>query len=82
MTNLVAQWNKTVSDLLVGKTITGVSYTTDAELEQLGWYERGVVLELNGGEAYLMVSRDDEGNGPGALLTTFGEHSVIPVVPQ
>ena len=58
----------------VGSTIKEIRWMTDEEMEKEGWGARnrsgnGVVLEMVGG-GKIYASRDDEGNGPGAL---FGE---------
>jgi hypothetical protein len=46
-------------------------------MKGLYWFERGIVLELDDGTS-IFPSRDDEGNGPGALFTN---HDALPVVP-
>ena len=76
-----AKWSKDVAKVLVGRTIVGVEYLTDMELDALGWHERSVVLKLDDGNA-IIASRDDEGNGAGALMTTFEAMPTIPVVPR
>ena len=58
-------------DTLVGQTITAVRLLTDAEAKAEGWeitaHEPCIVIETSGGWK-LYPSRDDEGNGPGALF--------------
>lgn len=73
-------WGDKVAEFLVGKTITAVRYLTEQERDDLGWYERSVVLVLDDG-SMLFPSRDDEGNGAGALFTTLEELPTVPVIP-
>ena len=51
---------------LVGKTVSGVRALTDSEVADLLWYdgEVGVVIEFTDG-TYLILSKDEEGNGAG-----------------
>lgn len=51
---------------LIGRKITNVRYMTSAEAEDMGWYSRPVVIELDDGMA-LVPQSDDEGNDGGAL---------------
>lgn len=73
---LTAKWNAEAAKL-VGKTIVEARYLTPQEAEAMGWDESGVVLFLND-KTQILVSRDDEGNGPGALL--MGENDCLPVI--
>jgi hypothetical protein len=63
------RWNDEAKKLLVGRRIVSAFYMTDADANSFGWYERGLVLKLDDGTE-LIVFRDDEGNGPGALAWT------------
>ena len=51
---------------LEGKTVSGVRALTDSEVADLLWYdgEVGVVIEFTDG-TYLILSKDEEGNGAG-----------------
>ena len=73
------RWNKKASSILLGKTITRVRYMSDDEQEDMGWYNKAIVIQLDNGIA-LFPTRDDEGNGPGALDTTYGILPIIPVI--
>ena len=73
------RWTKKASSLLLGRTITLVRYMNDSEQEDLGWYNKAVVIQLDNGIA-LFPTQDDEGNGPGALYTTDGPLPIIPVI--
>lgn len=73
-------WGDKVAKLLVGKTITAVRYLTEEEREDLCWHDRAVVITLNDGTV-LFPSRDDEGNGAGALFTNSDELPTVPVIP-
>lgn len=59
---------------LVGKTVSGVRAMTDTELSEFLWYdgEVGIVIEFTDG-SFAIVSKDDEGNGAGALF--LGEYA-------
>jgi hypothetical protein len=48
-------------------------------MENLGWDKSGIVLMLDDG-TYIYPSRDDEGNGAGALFTSHADLPVIPVI--
>lgn len=59
----------------IGRTITNVRPMTAAELEAEGWDEYrygGTALVLDGG-GLIYASRDDEGNGPGALFAVMDD---------
>lgn len=73
-------WSDKVAAELVGKAIVAVRYLTEEEREELGWYDRSVVLQLDDG-TLIWPSRDDEGNGAGALFTTIDEVPTVPVIP-
>ena len=51
----------------------------DKEQEALGWYNSSLVIFFTDG-SYLFPSQDDEGNGAGALFTSFKELPTIPVI--
>lgn len=73
-------WGDKVAAELVGKAIVAVRYLTEEEREELGWYDRSVVIQLDDG-TLIWPSRDDEGNGAGALFTTLEELPTVPVIP-
>lgn len=75
-TQLAAKWNAEAKKL-VGKTIVEARYLTPKEAEEMGWDESGVVLFLSD-KTQIIISRDDEANGPGALLV--GADEVLPVI--
>lgn len=59
---------------LAGKTVSGIRAMTDRELSEMMWYqgEVGVVLEFTDG-TYLILSKDEEGNGAGfGFLGNYG----------
>jgi hypothetical protein len=54
--------------ILVGRKITNIRYLTKEESNELDWHgERAIVFTLDDG-TILFPSRDDEGNGAGALF--------------
>jgi hypothetical protein len=80
MIDYAKTWGDKVANVLVGKTITAVRYLSDEERDDLGWHNRSVVIVLSDG-TMLYPSRDDEGNGAGALFTTLEELPTVPVIP-
>ena len=60
------EWTERLTDRLVGLTITKVAYTTDEDMDMCDWSEAGVQIFLDDG-SILVIQRDDEGNGPGAI---------------
>jgi len=70
-------WVEVMNKHLKGKKIVNVRLLTNEEAEHLGWYNRSVVLELEGGIA-IWPSRDDEGNDCGSLFTTIEELPTLP----
>jgi hypothetical protein len=67
----VDQWTREARQLLQGRTIADVRYMTEDEAGRYAWYERPLVLILDDGTE-LFPSRDDEGNGGGALFGRGG----------
>lgn len=62
---------------LTGKTVSGVRAMTIEELEQMYWseHEVGVVIEFTDG-TFIVLMKDDEGNGAGAgLIGAYNEPS-------
>lgn len=75
-----AYWNAVLADQFVGRTITKARYVTPEEAEEnLDWEETGAAFWFDDG-SHCIVSRDDEGNGAGALLTSNETNPIIPVV--
>jgi hypothetical protein len=62
-----ARWNKTAADLLVGRTITAVSYMDADEADNSGFVSRPVAIQLDNG-LVIFPQSDDEGNDGGALV--------------
>ena len=77
--DLEQKWVKAISDKLVGKTIKEVRYISDKEARDMGWHARSVAIQLSDG-GWVFPMQDDEGNGPGALSTTYKDLPTIPVV--
>jgi hypothetical protein len=61
------RWEELANKLLAGRKITEVQYLNKTNAENMGWMERGIVFFLDNG-AQIIVSQDDEGNGPGSLF--------------
>tara|TARA_Y100000593_G_C4211860_1_gene287247 strand:- start:163 stop:399 length:237 start_codon:yes stop_codon:yes gene_type:complete len=74
-----SEWEKKISKFLVGKTIESIRYMTHDEAQELfGWDRKAIIIWFTDG-SHMIPSRDDEGNGPGALFTSDEDLSVIPV---
>ena len=71
-------WRKKMLEKLRGRSIVNVRIMTDEEMEDLGWYSKSVVLQLDDGNL-LFFSQDDEGNNAGACFTTFEDLPILPV---
>ena len=65
-----AEYIKNEYGWMVGKTVERVRMLSLEEIEDLGWYPGGevpfAVFFTDG--SYIVPMRDEEGNGPGALL--------------
>ena len=72
-------WNDEAKKLLLHKRIVNVRYLTQKETDDMGWTERVIAFQTNDG-LWFFPSRDDEGNGGGALFTTMPDKSVLPVL--
>ena len=75
------RWSEYAEKHLLGRTIVGIRYLTDKEVEDMGWYQSSVVFILDNGSLFF-PSADDEGNDAGALFgqTEKGEEITMPVI--
>ena len=76
---LQKKWLKDIKKLLVGKKIVDIDYLTEKELDEIGWSRSAAVFTLNDGQI-IYASQDDEGNGPGAIFTSYEKLPIIPVI--
>ena len=66
-----------MSDDIEGKKIVALRKMTKAELKREGWEEEECMcIELEGG-SILYPSRDEEGNGPGALFGFVDKKTIM-----
>lgn len=72
-------WGDIAVKQFVGRKIVGARYLSQEEADEMGWYSRPVVLQLDDGNI-LYPSSDDEGNDGGALFTNDKENDVLPVL--
>jgi len=72
-------WGVTAGEKLHGRRIDHVRYLTDEEADDMGWDDKPLVLILDDGN-YIFPMRDDEGNGAGALATSWDDLPTIPVI--
>lgn len=74
-------WVSYANKHLKGRKIVNCRYLSEREVEDMGWGCRCVVIELDDG-SMIFPSRDDEGNGAGALFgqSPKGESLTFPVM--
>jgi hypothetical protein len=72
-------WNDEAKKLLLHKRIVNVRYMNKKEMNQMGWYERSILFLTHDG-LWFFPSRDDEGNGGGALFTSDEKQGCLPVM--
>ena len=74
------RWISMAEEAMVGKKIIRVRWLHKPEYEAMGWFRSAIVLQLDDG-TLLFPSRDDEGNGAGALFGQGpnGEEQTWPV---
>jgi hypothetical protein len=72
-------WLDQAKKLLLHKRIVNVRYLTAAEADDMGWDERTVAFQTQDG-LWFFPSRDDEGNGGGALFTSDEKQGCLPVM--
>lgn len=77
----VKRWEKVAQDVLLNKKIVKVRYLTNEEQENLGWYRKAVVIQLQDGTLFF-PSADDEGNDAGAIFFQSKDNpeGVLPVI--
>ena len=74
------RWTKLSAKHLLGKKITKVFYMPEDVTEEIGWYKRPLMLQLDDG-SYLYPQMDDEGNDGGALYYQKGDKGeTLPVL--
>ena len=71
-------WNNQVQ-VLVGKTIVKAEYMSDGQMEDFGWDDKGLQITFKDG-SMMLLSADDEGNGPGSAFTNIPELDTIPKI--
>jgi hypothetical protein len=72
-------WLDEAKKLLLNKRIVNVRYLTAEEAEDMGWDEKSIAFQTQDG-LWFFPSRDDEGNGAGALFTSDDKQSCLPVM--
>lgn len=76
---LCRQWEEKARRALKGRKIVQVRYMTVQEQGEMAWCRSAVVLVLDNG-VELSPMQDDEGNGPGAMMTNLKALPTIPVL--
>lgn len=72
-------WTDKAKEQFVGRKIVSARYMSKEEADEMGWYSRPVVLQLDDGNI-IYPSQDDEGNDGGALFTNDEKEYVMPVL--
>ena len=72
-------WTDVAKKQLLGRKIVDVRYMTQEEADDMGWYSRPVVFQLDDGNL-IFPSADDEGNDGGALFTNDESNPTLPVL--
>lgn len=72
-------WTDKAVKQFVGRKIVAARYLSQEEADEMGWYSRPVVLQLDDGNIFY-PSSDDEGNDGGALFTNDEKDGVMPVL--
>jgi len=73
------EWTAIAQAQLLNRKIVAVRYMTIKEMEDLGWFCRAVICQLDDGNIFY-PSCDDEGNNAGALFTNNKRHGTLPVL--
>ena len=79
MTNYLEIWGIKAKELLLKKKIIQVRYLSKDECEDLGWNESVIAFQTDD-KTWFYPSRDDEGNGGGALFTSSDAIPILPVI--
>jgi hypothetical protein len=73
------QLGERCSQILVGKTINSVRYLYTAEMKNMGWFKKSLVIFFTDG-SFIYASADNEGNDAGAYFTSIKGMEVIPTI--
>jgi len=73
------KWTADVAAKLVGKTIESVSFMSEETANEWDWYHRPLQINLSDGHQ-LIISKDDEGNDGGSILTSYEDLPTIPTL--
>lgn len=57
---------KTFNKYLKGKTIKEVTWLSDGDMKNIGWYKRPVMIHFTDG-SFVIPQSDDEGNDGGSM---------------
>ncbi len=79
MKTIEKKWTQIAKANLEGRTIRTVRYMTAEEASESMWSQRPLIIIFDDGN-YIIPMQDDEGNGGGALSTSFDDIPVIGVI--
>ena len=84
MTTTLEHRTEVAAEELEGRTIVKAEYLPKEAAESWYWDDVGLVLHLDNGSSVLVL-RDDEGNGPGALEVLHEDEAdtptKLPIIP-
>lgn len=79
---LTTDWQKKAEKQLLGRKIVALRWISTQEAEDMDWFNRPIVLELDDGK-FLIPQSDNEGNDGGTLWIhkdSQAEWNIMPVM--
>lgn len=73
------KWTSDIAKFLIGKSIAGVRYMSQEEVDENMWDQRPLAIFFTDG-SYIIPMSDDEGNNGGSLYTSSTDLPIIPVM--
>lgn len=78
--DIKSHWMQEAAKCLLRRQIVAVGYTNQDEMDDLMWHRAALRLKLDDGTT-LIISQDDECNGPGSLIVIKDDSfNLIPVI--
>lgn len=76
--DIKSHWMQKAAKLLLRRQIVAVGYTNQDEMDELMWDRASLRIKLDDGTT-IIVSQDDECNGPGSLIVVKDKYfNLIP----
>lgn len=78
--DIKSHWMEVAAKWLLRRQIVAVGYTNQDEMDDLMWDRASLRIKLDDGTT-LIISQDDECNGPGSLIVSNKDKfNIIPVI--